>query len=300
MNALLTDIIFQIFRIIGMIPLPLAGALARAGGALWFRLDHKHRSIAIQNLTRAFGEEKTPDEIRQLAFQSFCNILHIPFEIGWSLWQPLDDLYRRVEVRGLPNIRSALAKGKGVLVLAAHIGNWELLPSVATFAGFPADVIYRPLDFPPLDAFFARLRTRFGTGVIPNAHAMRRILRQLKNGHVVAMLMDQNVDWYEGVFVDFFNHSACTNKGFALLAMKTRAPVVPSFMLRKNGRFIIEFLPEVEGARTGDRTSDIETNTLRYNQAIEAVIRRYPDQWFWVHQRWKTKAYCPWVKSGGQ
>ncbi len=145
--------------------------------------------------------------------------------------------------------------------------------------------------------FFFALRTRFGAGLIPNAHAMRKILRQLKNGHVVAMLMDQNVDWYEGVFVEFFNHRACTNKGFALLALKTRAPVVPIFMVRNQNRFIIEFCAELELVQTGDRTHDIEANTLRYNQAIEAVIRRYPDQWFWVHQRWKTRPFCPWPKQ---
>jgi len=165
-------------------------------------------------------------------------------------------------------------------------------------AGFSADIVYRPLDFPPLDAFFLRLRTRFGAGLIPNAHAMRKILRQLKNGHVVAMLMDQNVAWYEGVFVEFFNHRACTNKGFALLALKTRAPVVPIFLVRSQNRYIIEFCAELELVQTGDRTHDIEANTFQYNQAIEAVIRRYPDQWFcWVHQRWKTRPFCSWPKE---
>lgn len=296
-NALMTDLISALFRIIGRIPWSMADSLAKAGASLWFHMDKKHRNIAIQNLTRAFGHEKSPDQIRMLAFQSFVNIMRIPFEIGWSDRLTLPELYRYAEIRGLQNVLAALAKGKGVLALTAHMGNWELLPSVAPMAGFSADIIYRPLDFLPLDAYFLRLRTRFGAGLIPNAHAMRKILRQLKNGHLVAMLMDQNVDWYEGVFVNFFNQRACTNKGFALLALKTRAPVVPVYMVRNRNRFIIEFRPELELIRTGDRTHDIEANTLVYNQAIEAVIRRYPDQWFWVHQRWKTRPFCPWPKS---
>jgi KDO2-lipid IV(A) lauroyltransferase len=293
----LTDLIAALFRLLGRIPLSFANILARAAAILWFRIDKKHRNIAISNLTRAFGHEKTPNQIRVLAFQSFYNIMCIPFEIGWSDRLTLPQLFRYAEIRGLDHIQAALAKGKGVLALTAHMGNWELLPSVAPMAGFSADILYRPLDFSPLDAFFLRLRTRFGAGLIPNAHAMRKILRQLKKGHVVAMLMDQNVDWYEGVFVEFFNHRACTNKGFALLALKTRAPVVPIFMVRNQNRFIIEFCPELELIQTGDRTHDIEANTLKYNQAIEAVIRRYPDQWFWVHQRWKTRPFCPWPRE---
>jgi Kdo2-lipid IVA lauroyltransferase/acyltransferase len=297
LNTFLTELITTLFRMIGRIPGPVADSLAKAGAGLWFRIDKKHRDIAVQNLTRAFGHEKSPDQIRLLAFQSFYNIMRIPFEIGWSDRLTLPELFQHAEIRGLHHVQAALIKGKGVLALTAHMGNWELLPSVAPMAGFSADIVYRPLDFLPLDAFFLRLRTRFGAGLIPNAHAMRKILRQLKNGHVVAMLMDQNVDWYEGVFVDFFNHRACTNKGFALLALKTRAPVMPIFMIRDQNRFIIEFCAEIELIQTGDRTHDIEANTLQYNQAIEAVIRRYPDQWFWVHQRWKTRPLCPWPRE---
>ncbi len=296
-DAFLTDVISALFRLLGSIPGSVTDFLAKAAATLWFRIDKKHRNIAIQNLTRAFGHEKSPDQIRMLAFRSFYNIMRIPFEIGWSDRLTLPELYRHAEIRGLDHVRKALAKGKGVLALTAHMGNWELLPSVAPMAGFKADIIYRPMDFLPLDAFFLRLRTRFGAGLIPNTHAMRKILRQLKKGNLVALLMDQNVDWYEGVFVEFFNHRACTNKGFALMALKTRAPVVPTFMVRDGNRYIIEFCAEIELVQTGDRTHDIEANTLRYNQAIEAMIRCYPDQWFWVHQRWKTRPFCPWPKE---
>jgi KDO2-lipid IV(A) lauroyltransferase len=117
---------------------------------------------------------------------------------------------------------------------------------------------------------------------------------------MVALLMDQNVDWYEGVFVDFMGHRACTNKGLALLALKTGAPVVPCFMIREKKGFRAEFGPEISTLKTGDRQKDIEVNTREYNKIIENVIHRYPDQWFWIHQRWKTKPYQPWPRKTDQ
>ena len=111
---------------------------------------------------------------------------------------------------------------------------------------------------------------------------------------MVALLMDQNVDWYEGVFVDFMGHRACTNKGLAFLALKTEAPVIPVFLIREKKGFKAEFGPEIPTLKTGDKQKDIEANTREYNRVIENVIHRYPDQWFWIHQRWKTKPYQPW------
>jgi KDO2-lipid IV(A) lauroyltransferase len=163
--------------------------------------------------------------------------------------------------------------------------------------GYPADIIYRPLDFRPLDQFFVNQRTRFGGNVIPKNRSMRRILEVLKREKPLAFLMDQNVDWYDGVFVEFFGRRACTNKGLALLALKTKAPVVPLFLVREASFFRLDIGPEVPLVKTGDKTKDIETNTQQYNAVIEAMVRRYPDQWFWVHQRWKTRPYKPWPRT---
>jgi len=125
---------------------------------------------------------------------------------------------------------------------------------------------------------------------------MRKILQNLKQGGLIGILMDQNVDWYEGVFVDFFGRRACTNKGLALLALKTRAPVIPIFLVREKTGFRVEIGEEIPLVKTGDKIKDIEANTQQYNNAIEAFVRRYPDQWFWVHQRWKTRPYWPWPR----
>jgi KDO2-lipid IV(A) lauroyltransferase len=109
--------------------------------------------------------------------------------------------------------------------------------------------------------------------------------------------MDQNVDWYEGVFVDFFGYRACTNKGMALLARRTEAPVIPVFLVREKSGFMAEFGSEIPLIKTEDIRKDLESNTQQYNRIIEDFVRRYPDQWFWVHQRWKTKPYCLWPRK---
>ncbi len=298
LNPVLTFLISAMFWFLGLLPRFIVDFLAKTFARLWYISDSKHRKIAIQNLTLAFGDVKTPKEIQILAKKSFYNISLIPFEIGWNYRLGLSDLKEHFEIRGLHHIQDALAKGKGVLCLTAHIGNWELIPVVAAIANFTACILYRPLDFLPLDVFFIRLRSRFGAQLIPKTGSMTKIFKQLKTGNVIAFLMDQNVDWYEGVFVDFFNHRACTSKGLSLIALKTKAPVVPVFMVRENNDYIIEFGQELKLIQTGDLTNDIEANTMRYNQTIEEIIRRYPDQWFWVHNRWKTKPFCTWPRNG--
>jgi KDO2-lipid IV(A) lauroyltransferase len=260
-------------------------------------LDKKHRTIVNKNLSWAFREERSYKEIRLLARQVFGNLGKLLFEIGWALRLEQRQFDRYFRIVGLSNLHTAFKKGKGVLALTAHVGNWELLTNVAAMTGYPLTIVVRPLDFGPLEAFFERFRSRFGAELIPTKYSMRMVLRSLQRRHMVAMLMDQNVDWYDGVFVDFFGRLACTNKGMALLALKTEAPVVPVFLVRDGLGFVAEFGPEVPLIKTGDKTKDIEQNTQQYNSVIESFICRYPDQWFWVHQRWKTRPYKPWPRQ---
>jgi KDO2-lipid IV(A) lauroyltransferase len=262
-----------------------------------FLANKKHREIALNNLTLAYANEKSSREIRILAKKVFENLGKIIFEIGWFSRLDRRDFDKYFRIDGLSHYTKALKKNKGVLLLTAHVGNWELLTIFSGMTGYPVDIIYRPLDFQPMDKFFVNMRTRFGGNVIPKNRSMRRILNILKRGEPLAFLMDQNVDWYDGVFVEFFGRRACTNKGLALLARKTEAPVVPIFLVREESGFRVEIGPEVPLVKTGDKTKDIEANTQQYNWAIEAIVRRYPDQWFWVHRRWKTRPYKPWPRT---
>ncbi len=285
------------FKVIGLIPRPLAHRCGNAMGRLWYVADRRHREIVLRNLTHAFGQEKTGDEIKKIAKNVFKNLSRIVFEIGWSLWQNREAFEKYIRVEGVSDYLKALEKGKGVLLLVGHIGNWELLPIASRLSGKKVNTVYRPLDFEPLDLFFAYLRTRFGDDVVPRSGALKKILSFLKQGQTVAMLMDQNVGWRKGVFVEFFGRRACTNKAMALLAMKTGAAVVPILTAREGDAYRVKWGPEIPLIKTGDKTRDVEENTRQYNNVIEAFIRQYPDQWLWMHQRWKTRPYRPWPRQ---
>ena len=281
------------FRLLGHIPLEWTPTLAGPLGHLAFRLDSKHQRIVLSNLTRALGPTKSPHEIRCLARSVFKNLVQVILEVGWSLRLEKDDLDKYFSVEGMPRLERAYRQNKGVLVLTAHFGNWELLTVIAALIGYPTSIVVRPLDFTPLEAFFHELRSRYGASLI-RKNSMRSVLGRLRKRNMVGILMDQNVDWYEGVFVDFFGHLACTSKGLALLALKTKAPVIPLFLVRTPSGFKAVIGHEVPLVKTGDMRKDIEANTEQYNRIIESIVRQYPEQWFWVHQRWKTKTVCPW------
>ena len=287
------------FRFIGLVPRKSAIRIAGFLGKVLFLVDSKHRKIALDNLMYAFGHQKSTYEIRCLAKQVFINLVQVVFEVGWSLQLDQRRIVKHFKMDGFRHLKKAYEKGKGVLVLTAHCGNWEFLAVVGSMIEYPVSMVVRPLDFKPLDRFFINLRSRFGGKIIPKQRSLRAILRSLDRREMVVLLMDQNVDWYEGVFVDFMGHRACTSKGLALLTLKTGAPVIPVFMVRETSGFRAEFGPEIFTVKTGDKQKDIEINTQEYNRVIENFIRRYPDQWFWVHQRWKTKPYQAWPRKTG-
>jgi KDO2-lipid IV(A) lauroyltransferase len=294
----ISETIFNaLLKFLGLFSKKQSERIADFLGKILFNVAKKHREIALDNLTYAFGNEKQPEEIERIARQVFINLVQVVFEIGWSLELDERHLSKQFKIDGCHHLIKAYEKGRGVLVLTAHLGNWELLSVLAGMIEFPMSVVVRPLDFEPLDHYVHNLRTRFGGKMIPKQRSFRKIIRRLARGEAVYLLMDQNVDWYEGVFVDFMGHRACTNKGMALLALKTGAPVVPVFMVREKSGLRAEFGPEVVTVKTGDRQKDIEINTQEYNRVIENVIRRYPDQWFWIHQRWKTKPYQAWPRK---
>lgn len=289
MEQLLFHIISTLFRLIGIIPRNTAEKLSRWFGKTWFVLDRRHRNVAINNLTYVFGYEKSPTEIRQMARRVFANLVRILFEIGWAYRSSPREVVRHIRFDGLIHLHQAYRKGRGVMVLTGHLGNWELLSDAAGMLGYPINVIYRPLDFKPLDRFFEHLRGRSGARLFSKARAMRKVLRSLQNNELVGILLDQNSVRRAGVFVDFFGKSACTNKGLALIAQKTRSPVVPIFLVREDDKYRMVMGPEIPLVLTGDKNRDTAENTRQFNRVLESMIRRYPEQWFWVHRRWKTR-----------
>ena len=290
-DEILYQILRVIFLLIGLIPKKVSRFMADVLGLLWYDLDARHRTIALNNLEKALGNEMNKRELKMLSKRIFKNITLIVFELGWAMHLKRKDLPRHFSLKGVANLHKAHAKGRGVLVLLCHIGNWELLVGGIALTGYRSSALYRKLDFFPLERLIRELREKHGTRMIPLRGASRKLDALLASGEVVGTLLDQNVDWYKGVFVDFFGRPACTNRGVAELVMRTRTSVVPTFIIRKGDKHLMEFQPEIPLVDTGDRICDIEANTQNYVSVIEAMVRRYPEQWFWVHNRWKTKPY---------
>ena len=281
------DIVLALF---GAVPPALRKALFTSLFALFYHLSPSHRLITLYNLRRAFPE-KPDGEIRRIARGAYRNLGIVAAEFFDIPALTKENIGRLVETEGLEHCRKALEKGKGVLFFGAHFGNWELEAVAVSLLIKPSVVIYRTLDNPLLDEIV--LKVRGATGNIPLAkdRAMRPMLRTLNNNGMLGILIDQNMDCHEGVFVDYFGRPACTTDGLALLALHTGAPVLPGHMTRQpDGRYRLVLGPEVEVIDTGDRAADILANTQRFTKVIEETVRRHPDQWLWLHKRWKTQA----------
>jgi len=295
-------LLIRLVQVLGLVPEAAAERISRLAGNLVFGLAGRHRTVALDNLTMAMGDRLEAWQRRRIGRQVFHNLCRMIFEIGWSLRLKRRDIEKYFAIEGAHHYRQVFANGRGVLFVLSHFGNWELLPCIAALMGCPIHIVFRPLDNPLPDRFIRLLRFRFGAGAIAthprSDRAMARVIRCLRNGEGVAMLMDQNVDGYEGVFVDFFGRRACTSRSLAMLAARTGAAIVPCFIVRRGRRFKGVFGPLLEPVRTGDSRRDLEDTTQAFTAVIEAAVRRRPDQWFWVHQRWKTKPYCRLPRTG--
>lgn len=295
------DTIYRLIKLfiqfLGRIPRPVARSISNFLGLVWFKIDKRHRTIVLENIKLSLDPSMEDYQVRTVTRQIFKNIAGIIFEIGWAYNLNESEFSRYFIFKGKEHLEEALKKEKGILALTCHMGNWELLCQAVSLLGLKNAILYRKLDFPPLDRFMLEIREQFGTKLIPLKGASRKVDELLAQGQIVGTLLDQNVDWYEGCFVDFFGRPACTNRGVASLVLRTGAPVVPMFISRQGERYTIEFLPEVPLVQTGDPTKDLEINTQNYTSAIETMIRKCPDQWLWVHNRWKTKASCPWPRT---
>ncbi len=275
--------------LIGHVPYGISVFIGRAIGALLFNIDKKRKRITIENLTRAFSGAYSETEIEAIARKVFQNLAVMFFEFMRLPWLSRKTIGRYVEFTGLEHFDSALKKGKGVLLITGHFGNWELLGVSLALKGYNLDIVARELDSPLFERFVLWVRTRHGNRLISKSRSMRRLMKSLAENSIAALLVDQNVALAEGVFVDFFGVPACTNKGPALLVEASGASAVPAFIVREGKGHRVIVMPEIPLVSTGNRAQDILINTGLMTKAVEEMIRRYPDQWFWVHRRWKTR-----------
>ncbi len=274
----------------GKMSLKTGAALGKLLGTLWFYLDKKHRKITIDNLSYAYGQKMSKQEILVLAKKTFINTSRMIFEYTWFYNSKNKHFSEQFIVKGINHLRSAHAKKKGILILSAHIGNWEFGAAFPHLTGFPITVVYRKIKSKPIDMVVKKNRTSIdGVELLPLHNALDDVIQTLKKGGLVALLVDQNTGHRRGVFIDFFGQKACANPGLTKLALQTRSPVIPVFNYREKGKFVVEIQPELQIIKTGDMENDIIKNTQLQNNIIEKIIRKHPDQWFWMHNRWKTR-----------
>ncbi len=288
-------LILAVIRIMSFIPFRTGQFLGRVLGSAFAIVPINRTRVSLENLRFAFGDYMEANELKRLNRHVVMHFGEMLFEIPHILRLNLENLDRYVVLKDEEHLLNAMKKGKGIFILTAHFGNWELMSVVINLC-FAADgaIVARPIDFSPADRVISDLRSRFGAEIISKDRGMRKIVKALRDNRAVGILLDQNVDWYSGVFVDFLGRQACVNKGLALIALRNGTPVVPAFSVRQpDGRYRIIFEKEVDIKQTGDRTKDIEENTAIFTGIIEKYIRQYPDHWFWFHKRWKTMFYCP-------
>jgi len=281
-----TSIILFCFR---CVPLSIRKIFFKSLLMLFYHAAAKHRLIALHNLRCAFPE-KEMEELITIAKGVYRNVAITAAEFFSMPSITRENLHEWVELEGLEHYEAGISQGKGLLSIIAHFGNWELMPVIAPFLLKPLYIVYRPLDSPVLDNMVEHMRTINGNWMIPKGGSGKRIMELLQQNHLIGILSDQNVAAREGVFVDFFGRPACTGVGLAVLALRSGAPIIPGFMARqKSGKYKLILKPLVEVSRTGDYERDLLENTQRFTKIVEEIVREYPDQWFWIHQRWKTK-----------
>jgi len=290
------DQIYKVIKLtvnlLSMLPRRVLRFFSDLLGLIWFTVDKRHRNVALENINFAYPERFSKSQAHIFTKKVFKNIASIFFETIWFYRKPWDEISLYVLVKEVKHLENAQKKGRGVIILSGHLGNFELGSAVVEKAGIAIYGVYRKLDFQPMERFLLEARQRFGTKMIPLRGASKKIDTILMNNDIVGTLLDQNVDWYKGVFVDYFGRPACTNNGLAKLVLRSKASVVPASFVRENEKYILEFLPEIPLESTGDPIKDIEKNTQNYVSAIESMVRLCPEQYFWVHNRWKTKPYC--------
>ena len=283
-------LVVAVARTLGRLPRALARLLASLIAIAVYWALGRLRRVGVRNLKLALPELSTAERNRilrgvyvHLAWQlvEFCRMTRYTPQ-NTSAW---------LRTEGLDRYLAAQARGKGVLVVTGHLGAWELSSFYHSLMGHPMGMVIRRLDNRRLDDFVNGIRCLHGNKVIHKDDFGRGLLLAMRSGQTVGILMDTNMTPPQGSFVKFFGLEACTATGLAHVARKTGAAVLPGFMLWEPSerRYVLHFGPEIQIPHTANPAEDILAATQLCTQAIESWIRRYPDQWLWIHRRWKTR-----------
>lgn len=287
-SLLIGFIRFMLF-VIQLLPWKWTSLLCDRLGLVAFYLVKKERNKTINGLTTAYGAEKSQAEIYAMAREVFTNFGRAAAELAIKL--NMDDkekYFRNLEVVNAQYPDAAYARGKGIINLVPHMGCWEAMPRAFILMGYESGTVVQTLGNKKINDWVVKNREFKGFKVLPRGSSYKTILNFLKQNNSLGMLIDQDTN-VKSVFVDFYGKPAHTPIGAAMLALDSDATVfVTSYVRTKGNKYRLIFGPPLEITRTGDRKEDLRINTERFHKEVERMIRQYPTQWGWMHERWKT------------
>ena len=256
-------------------------------GKLVYVLARGQRRLVLRNLRFCYSEWQD-DQIRKLARRVFENFGITFLEVCQSAFMSRDELSSRYRVKGGANLTNALKANKGILIITAHIGNWEVAQHYMNNFEKPFSVVATRMKQAWANRLLNHLRSRFGNTVIDKKGGLQNIMQALRRGEIVALLIDQSRR-KQGIEVSFFGREATATPAAALLAMRCKVTVLPGFCVRDpDGQLTLHLRPPLEMIRTGDLQRDLQSNTQIMMNAVEEMVREYPDQWFWTLKPWKV------------
>ncbi len=275
---------------LGALPRRVARLIADGLAYAVYGLMGRLRQVGLRNLELAFPDLPSKEQ-RAILHGVYRHLGRQLVEFCRMPRYTVANTQNWIRTEGLEHYLAARERGKGVLVLTGHLGAWELSSFYHSLMGYPMGMVIRRLDNRELDAFVNGIRCLHGNRVFHKDDFGRGLILAMREGGTVGILMDTNMTPPQGVFADFFGVKACTASGLAHIALRSGAAVLPGFMLWESaeGRYVLHFGPELSFTRSGDIEMDVLAATQQCNDVLESWIRRYPDQWLWIHRRWKTR-----------
>ena len=283
-------LVCPVVKILGAMPRSLARAAAIMLAGAVYHLHRRLRKVGLHNLEIAYPEMAAAER-RKIVRGVFVSLGRQLAEFCRFPRYTRDNVAQVAVYEGFENFDAAQRRGKGVLFLTAHLGGWEVGSFVHSIHGHTMRIVVRALDNPYLDRLVERYRTLHGNSTFEKQDFARGLISAMRAGETVGLLMDQNMTPPAGVFVDFFGVPACAASGIARVALRTDSSVVPAFTIWDDVRrkYRITFAPRLTLPKTGDDERDVLNATQLFTRVIEEYVRKYPDQWLWVHRRWKTR-----------
>ncbi len=278
-------------QVVNRLPMSVQMAIGDFLGIIWFDIFRIRRGVALENLRNCFPDWSEKKRVTT-ARKSICHLGRAFVEFLRLPAAELEDYADHFEVQGLDNIRNAQKQGKGAFLLVSHIGNGDWATVAFALNGIRLSSITKEFKWRALNDFWFQIRRRFGLDLIPDRKSSLTILKKLKQNEIIGFVLDQFLGPPIGIKTKFFGRETGTPMGLAVLVERSRAPVIPALTYRlADGRTAVVFEPEIPFVDTGDKERNIQVNTQRYCDKIEEWVRKHPEQWMWVHRRWKEFRY---------